>query len=47
MMEKVKSISVRDGVSVRTALVYDGHLSATVEASGYFNSLINVREILF
>ncbi len=24
-----------------------GRLSATIEASGYFNALINVRELLF
>ena len=45
--EKLNALSLSKGISVRTALVYDGRLSATIEASGYFNALINVRELLF
>ena len=45
--EKLDALSLSKGISVRTALVYDGRLSATIEASGYFNALINVRELLF
>ena len=36
--EKLESLSLSKGISVRTALVYDGRLSATIEASGYFNA---------
>ena len=45
--ETLDALSLSTGISVRTALVYDGRLSATIEASGYFNALINVRELLF
>ncbi len=47
MKEKLGALSLSKDISVRTALVYDGHLSATIEASGYFNALVDVRELLF
>ena len=47
MKAKVGALSMPNGMSVRTALVYDGHLAATIEAAGYFSSLIDVRELLF
>ena len=47
MRAKLKTIVPPEGISVRTALVYDGHLAATVSAGGYFNALINVRELIF
>ena len=47
MRAKLKAITPLEGVSIRTALVYDGHLAATVPAGGYFNALIDVRELIF
>ena len=46
MEEKVRLVPRRNGVSVRTALVYEGHLAPIVEADGYFNSVIPFRELL-
>jgi DNA-binding transcriptional ArsR family regulator len=46
MKDKVGALSMPKGISVRTALVYDGRLAATIEAAGYFSSLIDVRELL-
>lgn len=43
---KVEALSRPKGKTIRTALVYDGELAQTVEASGYFNALVNIREIL-
>ncbi len=47
MRGKLNALSLPGDVSIRTALVYDGHLAATVEAAGYFHALIDVRELLF
>ena len=44
--EKVRRIPHRDGISVRTALVYDGHLAPIVEADGYFDAVIPFRRLL-
>ncbi len=44
--EKVKRLPRRDGVSVRTALVYEGHLAPIVEADGYFDAVIPFRRLL-
>ena len=44
--EKVRRIPHRDGISVRTALVYDGHLAPIVEADGYFDAIVPFRELL-
>jgi len=43
---KVKRISRPKGVSVRTALVYDGELSSFVEANGYFDAIIPIEKLL-
>lgn len=40
MDAKVRKISRPEGVSIRTALVYDGELNPSVEANGYFDALI-------
>lgn len=37
---KVRAIKRPEGVSVRTALVYDGHLSPVVSADGYFDVIL-------
>jgi len=44
--EKVRRLPRRQGVSVRTALVYEGHLAPIVEADGYFDSIIPFRSLL-
>ena len=46
MEEKVALLPVRKGVSVRTALVYDGELAPIVEADGYFDAIIPFRRIM-
>ena len=38
--EKVRKLPCRKGVSVRTALVYEGELAPIVEADGYFDAVI-------
>ena len=44
--EKVRRIPVRDGMSVRTALVYEGNLAPVVEADGYFDAIVPFRQLL-
>ena len=44
--EKIKRVPCRDGMSVRTALVYEGHLAPIVEADGYFDAIIPFRRLL-
>lgn len=46
MEEKVALLPRRNGVSVRTALVYDGNLAPIVEADGYFDAIIPFRRLL-
>ena len=46
MREKVRRFSPPRGVSVRTALIYDGELVPSVEADGYFDALVPVRRLL-
>ncbi len=43
---KVRAIKRPDGVSVRTALVYDGHLAPIVKADGYFDAIVPFSQIL-
>ena len=40
MEEKVRKLPCRKGMSIRTALVYDGELAPIVEADGYFDAVI-------
>lgn len=44
--EKVRRLPKRNGVSVRTALVYDGRLAPIVEADGYFDAIIPFSQLL-
>lgn len=44
--EKVEALPRRKGVSVRTALVYEGSLAPIIEADGYFNAIIPFRRLL-
>lgn len=43
---KVRALAVPRGMSVRTALVYDGHLAPSVEAEGYFDAIIPIGDML-
>ena len=43
---KVSCISRPSGVSIRTALVFDGTIAPTVEANGYFDAIIPFRKLL-
>ena len=43
---KVRAIERPDGISIRTALVYDGHLSPLVKADGYFDAIIPFQSLL-
>lgn len=45
--EKVRRLDVPRGLSVRTALVYDGDLSPQVAAERYFDFLIPAERLLF
>lgn len=47
MMEKVRKVRVPRGKAIKTALVYCGHLAPVVEAEGYFNAVIDIRDVLF
>ena len=44
--EKIRAIERPEGVSIRTALVYDGHLSPVVAADGYFDAIVPFRSLL-
>ena len=46
MVAKVDGIRRRPGMSVKTALVYDGHLAPIVEADGYFDAIVPFRRLL-
>ena len=46
MARKIKALALPRDISVRTALVYDGNLSPSVEARGYFDALIPVSDFL-
>ena len=43
---KVRALDLPRGISVRTALVYEGRLSPGVEADGYFDALIPFSKLL-
>ena len=43
---KVRAIRRPEGVSARTALVYEGHLSPVAAADGYFDAIIPFRKLL-
>ena len=43
---KVARLKVAHGTSVRTALVYDGHLAPVVRGNGYFDAIVSSRELL-
>ena len=43
---KVRAIKRREGVSIRTALVYDGHLAPVAKADGYFDAIVPFSQLL-
>ena len=43
---KVRCLKTRPNVSIRTALVYEGHLAPIVEADGYFDAIVPFRKLL-
>ena len=43
---KVSAIKRRAGVSIRTALVYDGHLAPVAKADGYFDAIVPSSKLL-
>lgn len=44
--EKVRRLPIRKGLSVRTALVYDGCLDPAVESLGFFDALVPSQTLL-
>ena len=46
VMERMKRLPLRKGMSKRPALVYDGHLDPAVEASGFFAAIVSGRRLL-
>lgn len=46
MENRVAKIPRKRGCSVRTALVYEGHLAPIVEAEGYFDAVVPFRSLL-
>ena len=46
LREKVSRLAVKSGVSVRTALVYDGVLSPRLAASAYIDKFVDFGRLL-
>ena len=46
MDEKISRITRPHGVSIKTALVFAGNLAKTVEADGYIDAIIDIRDII-
>ena len=46
MEAKVSALGRKRGVTLRTALVYSGELDPGVAASGYFNAIVDVEEVM-
>ena len=44
--EKVRRLKVRAGISVRTALVYDGRISKRVATDGFFDALVPLEALI-
>ena len=44
--QKVERIGKPDGKSIRTSLVYEGHLAPIVEADDFFDSIVPVQELM-
>ena len=46
VQRKIDNLPLRAGMTPRPVLVYDGHLSPSVEGSGYFDAVIPVGKLL-
>ena len=46
MVEKVRRLPKRRDISIRTALIYEGHVAPIVEADGYFDAIVPFRQLL-
>ena len=46
MREKVRRFSPPKGISVRTALIYDGELAPAVKRGGYFDALVDIGAMM-
>lgn len=44
--QKVERLGKHAGKSVRTSLVYEGHLAPIVEADNYFDSIVPIRDLM-
>ena len=44
--DQVRAIVRPHGVSAKTALVYDGHLSPVAAADGYFDAIVPFAKLL-
>ncbi len=44
--QKVKRIGKHEGKSIRTSLVYEGHLAPIVEADDFFDSIVPVQDLM-
>ena len=44
--QKVERLGRHAGRSVRTSLVYEGHLAPIVEADNYFDSIVSIRDLM-
>ena len=44
--EKCRRLRHSPGVSIRTALVFDGELVRSVEADGFFDAIVPIRSLL-
>ena len=43
---KIAALRLPHGITVRAALVYDGELSPSVEAGGFFDALVPASKLL-
>ena len=44
--EKVARLRHKRGLSIRTALVYEGELAPVVRGNGYFDAIVSVSDLL-
>ena len=46
MLEKIRRLPLRVGMSARPVLVYDGELAPAVSGRGYFDAIIPARKLI-
>lgn len=44
--QKVERLGKREGKSIRTSLVYEGHLAPIVEADDFFDSIVPIQDLM-